>query len=94
MHLPENVTLSAKLPTPVSVTDAYLAAILVELRGLRADLATEQVAADVPDGAVDAVTGWVHGDPCRAALARDTEKSKSRPRKTLVAELDKVARGV
>ena len=46
---------------------------------------------DPPDGTVDEILQWVHGDPTKALLALEAETERDEPRKTLVAELDDLA---
>lgn len=45
----------------------------------------------VPDGSAKDVLGWVGDDPARAALALQAENGRATPRKTLLAELEKLA---
>ena len=56
--------------------------------------ATPDVDGDgVPDGSAKDVLGWVGNDPARAALALQAEGRRDAPRKTLTAELEKLAAG-
>lgn len=47
----------------------------------------------VPDATSDVVLNWVNSDPERARRALEHENRRERPRKTLVAELDKLSKG-
>jgi hypothetical protein len=44
----------------------------------------------VPDSSVKDVLGWVGDDPARAGLALAAETGRDTPRKTLIAELEKL----
>lgn len=44
----------------------------------------------VPDGTADDVLAWVGDDPARAAVAVEAEQGREKPRKTLLANLEKL----
>lgn len=50
----------------------------------------ERVESTVPPGSVGDVVAWVGQDPGRARRARESERKRSKPRRTLLEALDAV----
>ncbi|MCW2904921.1 MAG: hypothetical protein JWO67_7186 [Streptosporangiaceae bacterium] len=66
---------------------------LVEARAdarQRLEAMSEDLAEVPADGTIDAVLAWVDGDAGRAAVAREAEQGKDKPRTTLLKRLDEI----
>lgn len=53
-------------------------------------VAAEKKANSVPTGTVSEITDWVGDDKAKAQRALDAENANSKPRKTLVEDLEKI----
>ena len=74
----------------VEVKEPAPGAVPAESTPVEEETPTETVD-EVPDGTAEDVLAWVGDDPARAALAFTAEQSREKPRKTLLASLEKIA---
>lgn len=59
-------------------------------RQQQAQMRRDHESATPPRGTIDRVLAWVGTDPTRAAAAREAEQVASRPRRTLLEQLDRI----